>query len=78
MLNDVPYQGRHGKMVYMRDVRTSATVGRQRNVVRANGRPAALLQIIKVGSVSTLDIIKQIKRDVLPLHVLPRQGFGYT
>src|SRR5712664_4430049 len=68
MLNDVPIRAVDGKMVYMRDVaHVRDGWADQRNVVRANGRPAALLQIMKVGSVSTLDIIKQIKRDVLPL-----------
>src|SRR5258707_785214 len=68
MLNDVPIRAVDGKMVYMRDVaHVRDGWADQRNVVRANGRPAALLQIMKVGSVSTLDIISQIKRDVLPL-----------
>jgi multidrug efflux pump subunit AcrB len=68
MLNDVPIRAVDGKMVYMRDVaHVRDGWADQRNVVRANGRPAALLQIMKVGSVSTLDIINQIKRDVLPL-----------
>jgi multidrug efflux pump subunit AcrB len=38
----------------------------QQNVARANGKPAALLTIMKTGSVSTLDIVNQIKNDVLP------------
>ncbi len=38
----------------------------QQNVARSNGKPAALLTIMKTGSVSTLDIVNQIKNDVLP------------
>jgi multidrug efflux pump subunit AcrB len=67
MLNDVPIKQVNGSMVYMRDVahvRDGWSV--QQNVARANGKPAALLTIMKTGSVSTLDIVKQIKDDVLP------------
>ena len=66
-LNDVPIKEVNGAMVYMRDVahvRDGWSV--QQNVARANGKPAALLTIMKTGSVSTLDIVKQIKDDVLP------------
>ena len=67
MLNDVPIKTVNGSMVYMRDVahvRDGWSV--QQNVARANGKPAALLAIMKTGSVSTLDIVNQIKHDVLP------------
>jgi CzcA family heavy metal efflux pump len=66
-LNDVPIKEVNGAMVYMRDVahvRDGWSV--QQNVARANGKPAALLAIMKTGSVSTLEIVKQIKDDVLP------------
>jgi multidrug efflux pump subunit AcrB len=66
-LNDVPIKTVTGSLVYMRDVahvRDGWSV--QQNVARANGQPAALLTIMKTGSVSTLDIIDEIKRDVLP------------
>lgn len=66
-LNDVPIKQVNGAMVYMRDiahVRDGWSV--QQNVARANGKPAALLTIMKTGSVSTLDIVNQIKSDVLP------------
>ncbi|QHN02569.1 efflux RND transporter permease subunit [Granulicella sp. WH15] len=67
MLNDVPIKTVNGSLVYMRDiahVRDGWSV--QQNVARANGKPAALLAIMKTGSVSTLDIVNQIKNDVLP------------
>jgi CzcA family heavy metal efflux pump len=67
MLNDVPVKTVNNSLVYMRDVahvRNGWSV--QQNVVRANGKPAALLAIMKTGSVSTLDIINQVKNDVLP------------
>jgi CzcA family heavy metal efflux pump len=67
MLNDVPIKTVNGSLVYMRDVahvRDGWSV--QQNVARANGKPAALLTIMKTGSVSTLDIVSQIKNDILP------------
>ena len=67
MLNNVPVKTVNGSLVYMRDVanvRDGWSV--QQNVARANGKPAALLTIMKTGSVSTLDIVNQIKNDVLP------------
>src|SRR5260370_10014180 len=67
MLNDVPIRTVNGSLVYMRDVahvRDGWSV--QQNVARANGQPAALLTIMKTGSVSTLDIVNQIKNHVLP------------
>jgi CzcA family heavy metal efflux pump len=67
MLNDVPIKTVNGSLVYMRDVahvRDGWAV--QQNSARANGKPAVLLAIMKTGSVSTLDIVNQIKNDVLP------------
>jgi CzcA family heavy metal efflux pump len=67
MLNNVPIKTVNGSLVYMRDiahVRDGWSV--QQNVARANGKPAALLTIMKTGSVSTLEIVNQIKNDVLP------------
>jgi multidrug efflux pump subunit AcrB len=67
MLNDVPIKAVNGSLVYMRDVahvRDGWAV--QQNVARADGKPGVLLSIMKTGSVSTLDIVNQIKNDVLP------------
>lgn len=67
-LNDVPIKAVNGAMVYMRDVahvRDGWAV--QQNVSRADGKPNVLLSVMKTGSVSTLDIVKQVKEDVLPV-----------
>jgi CzcA family heavy metal efflux pump len=67
MLNDVPVKTVNGSLVYMRDiahVRDGWAV--QQNASRADGKPNVLLSVMKTGSVSTLDIVKQIKNDVLP------------
>jgi CzcA family heavy metal efflux pump len=66
-LNDVPVKTVDGSLVYMRDVahvRDGWAV--QQNASRADGKPNVLLTVMKTGSVSTLDIVKQIKDDVLP------------
>jgi multidrug efflux pump subunit AcrB len=66
-LNDVPVKTVNGSLVYMRDiahVRDGWAV--QQNASRADGKPNVLLSVMKTGSVSTLDIVKQIKQDVLP------------
>jgi multidrug efflux pump subunit AcrB len=66
-LNDAPVKTADGHIIYMRDVahvRDGWAV--QQNVSRANGKPNVLLTVMKVGSVSTLDIVNQIKQDILP------------
>jgi len=66
-LNDVPVKTVNGSLIYMRDiahVRDGWAV--QQNASRADGKPNVLLSVMKTGSVSTLDIVNQIKNDVLP------------
>ena len=66
-LNDVPVKTVNGSLVYMRDVaHVLDGWAVQQNVSRADGKPNVLLSVMKTGSVSTLDIVKQIKNDVLP------------
>ncbi len=67
-MNDAPLKVVNGATVYMRDVahvRDGYAV--QQNVVRADGKPSVLLTIMKTGSVSTLDIVDEIKNHILPL-----------
>ena len=67
-LNDLPIRVVNGATVYIRDighVRDGAEV--QQNVVRADGQPSVLLPIMKIGSVSTLDIVDEIKQHILPI-----------
>src|SRR2546422_9322216 len=61
-LNDVPVKQINGTTVYIRDVahvRDGFAV--QTNIVRQNGRRAALLTILKNGGASTLDIGQRLK-----------------
>ena len=61
-LNDLPIKEVNGAMVYIRDighVRDGAFV--QTNIVRRNGRPSALLTVLKSGSASTLDVVNRVR-----------------
>jgi multidrug efflux pump subunit AcrB len=67
-LNDLPIRVVNGATVYIRDighVRDGSVV--QQNIVRADGQPSVLLTIMKTGSVSTLDIVDEIKERILPI-----------
>jgi multidrug efflux pump subunit AcrB len=61
-LNNLPIKSVNGAMVYVRDVahvRDGNTP--QTNVVRVDGRRAAVMSIMKTGSSSTLDIIAAVR-----------------
>jgi CzcA family heavy metal efflux pump len=65
-INDLPIKTVNGATVYVRDVaqvRDGNAV--QNNIVRTDGRRAALLTVLKSGAASTLDIVRDIK-DVVP------------
>jgi multidrug efflux pump subunit AcrB len=72
-LNYLPVKVVNGTVIYMRDVAfVHDGYPPQTNIVRVNGNRAVLMTILKVGSASTLDIIKGIKallphvRETLP------------
>ncbi|MGC3956493.1 MAG: efflux RND transporter permease subunit [Verrucomicrobiota bacterium] len=61
-LNNIPIKVDNGVVTYVRDVaHVHDGFEVQPNVVRANGKRAVLLQILKNGHSSTLDIIKAVK-----------------
>ncbi|WP_225031438.1 efflux RND transporter permease subunit [Paraburkholderia sp. XV] len=61
-LNDLPIKTVNGSVVYVRDVaHVIDGYAPQTNIVRSDGKRAALLQIEKTGSASTLTIIQQVK-----------------
>ncbi len=67
-LNDLPVKTAGGATIYVRDVahvRDGAAV--QINSVRKDGEPSVLLSIVKTGGASTLDIINQVKNEILPV-----------
>jgi multidrug efflux pump subunit AcrB len=64
-INDLPIKTVNSATVYIRDVahvRDGNSV--QANIVRMNGRRAALLTVLKNGAASTLDIVRDIKQEL--------------
>ena len=64
-LGDLPIRTVNGAMVYVRDV-ASVRDGNspQTNIVHVDGSRSVLMQVLKAGSVSTLDIIDGIKKKI--------------
>lgn len=61
-LNNLPIKTVRGSVIYVRDVaHVIDGYAPQTNIVRSNGHRAALLQVQKTGSASTLTIIDQVK-----------------
>ncbi|HTR06251.1 MAG TPA: efflux RND transporter permease subunit [Paraburkholderia sp.] len=61
-LNNLPIKTVNGSVVYVRDVaHVIDGYAPQTNIVRADGKRAALLTVEKAGSASTLTIIQQVK-----------------
>src|SRR5882757_742237 len=74
-LNDIPIKVEQGIVTYVRDVahvRDGFEV--QPNIVRANGKRAVLLQIIKNGHSSTLDIINAVKAKLPEMQAAAPKG----
>jgi multidrug efflux pump subunit AcrB len=79
-LNNLPIKAVNGAVVYVRDV-AHVRDGNppQTNVVRVDGHRAILMNIMKIGQASTLDIIKGVRAKIdgmkgqLPpaLHIVP-------
>jgi multidrug efflux pump subunit AcrB len=65
-LGNLPIKSANGAIVYIRDV-ASVRDGNppQTNIVHVDGNRSVLMQVLKAGSVSTLDIIDGIKRKVV-------------
>lgn len=72
-LNDIPVRTKDGTTTYIRDIgHVRDGFPPQTNLVRRDGKHAVLMSVLKTGSASTLDIIRDIKsrlpqiRDQLP------------
>ena len=64
-LNDMPVTTRNGTVIYVRDVANVRDgYPPQTNMVRRDGRRGVLMSVLKTGSASTLDIIKDIKQRI--------------
>ena len=67
-LNNLPIKQVGSSTIYIRDVanvRDGFTP--QTNIVRVNGKRAALMSILKRGDVSTLDMISNVKKMLPPI-----------
>jgi len=65
-LNDLPLKVVGNTTLYVHDVgHVRDAFGPQTNIVRRDGERGTLLTVMKTGSASTLDIVKQV-RDMLP------------
>jgi multidrug efflux pump subunit AcrB len=65
-LNDLPLRTDNGIVTYVRDVaHVHDGSSPQTNVVRVDGRHSVLMTILKTGSASTLDVVRQV-REMLP------------
>ncbi len=61
-LNDLPIRSVNGAMIYVRDVaHVRDGSPPQTNIVRVDGKRAIMMNILKVGSASTLDIIAGVR-----------------
>jgi multidrug efflux pump subunit AcrB len=61
-LNNMPIKAVNGAVVYIRDVaHVRDGFPPQTNIVRVDGRRAVLMNVLKTGSASTLDIIRQVR-----------------
>ncbi len=61
-LNDLPIRSVNGAMVYIHDVANVRDgFPPQTNIVRVDGQRASLINILKTGNASTLDIVKGIR-----------------
>jgi|SRR6187402_3174291 len=62
-LNDLPIRATNGAVVLVKDVaQVRLGYAPQVNVVRQDGKRAALLTVLKNGETSTLDIVKHVKQ----------------
>ncbi|HSY05570.1 MAG TPA: efflux RND transporter permease subunit [Steroidobacteraceae bacterium] len=76
-LNDLPVANRNGNVVYVRDVaHVRDGYPPQTNIVRRDGHRGVLMSVLKTGSASTLDIIKNIKQRLPGIRGQLPQGFN--
>jgi multidrug efflux pump subunit AcrB len=65
-LNDLPIRSVNNTTIYIRDVaHVRDGFSPQTNIVRRDGSRGVLMQVLKVGSASTLDIVREV-REQLP------------
>jgi CzcA family heavy metal efflux pump len=64
-LNDLPIRASNGSIVFVRDVaQVEEGFAEQTNIVRQDGKRGALLEVLKNGETSTLDIVNGVKNAI--------------
>ena len=68
-LNNMPIKAVNGSVIYIRDVaHVRDGYSPQTNIVRVDGRRAVLMNVLKTGSASTLDIIRDVRDKLAYIH----------
>ncbi len=76
-LNAMPVTTRNGSVIYVRDVaHVRDGYPPQTNIVRRDGHRGVLMSVLKTGSASTLDIIKEIKERIPGIKAALPAGFN--
>ncbi|HEX4388491.1 MAG TPA: efflux RND transporter permease subunit [Steroidobacteraceae bacterium] len=76
-LNDMPVTTRNGTVIYVKDVaHVRDGYPPQTNIVRRDGHRGVLMSVLKTGSSSTLDIIKEIKERIPRIKAQLPEGFN--
>ncbi len=76
-LNELPVTTRNGSVIYVRDVaHVRDGYAPQTNIVRRDGHRGVLMNILKIGSASTLDIIKSVKERLPQIRAALPPGFN--
>jgi len=74
--NDLPVATRNSSVIYLRDVgHVRDGYPPQTNIVRRDGHRGVLMSVLKTGSTSTLEIIKEIKERLPRIRSLVPEGF---
>src|SRR5262249_60894115 len=76
-LNEMPVTTRNGTVIYVKDVaHVRDGYPPQTNIVRRDGHRGVLMSVLKTGSASTLDIIKEIKERLPRIKAQLPEGFN--
>lgn len=75
--NDIPVGSKDNKIIFLRDVAFAHDgFAPQTNIVRRDGERSVMMQILKSGAASTLDIINQVKELLPTLRAAAPEGLN--
>ena len=74
-MNDLPIRARNGTVTYVRDVaHVRDGYSPQTNMVRVDGQRAIVMNVLKTGKASTIDIINGINQKLPQIRAPPAAG----